>query len=126
MSERVKLQALLIERHSIAGSETTATTLSCIIYHLLQDPEVYAKATNEIRGAFAQYEDINAVAAGQLQYLRVLALEAMRIYPPLPLALPRVVPAGGDTVDGYHVPEGVSHTSGIEAEALLMTSARLS
>lgn len=32
----------------------------------------------------------------------------MRIYPPLPFALPRVVPAGGDTVDGHFLPEGVS------------------
>ena len=33
----------------------------------------------------------------------------MRIYPPLPFALPRVVPAGGDTVDGHFLPEGVSY-----------------
>ncbi|KAL9116200.1 MAG: hypothetical protein Q9227_000571 [Pyrenula ochraceoflavens] len=32
----------------------------------------------------------------------------MRMYPPLPLALPRIVPPGGDTVDGYFVPGGVS------------------
>ena len=32
----------------------------------------------------------------------------MRIFPPLPFALPRVVPAGGDTVDGHFLPEGVS------------------
>ena len=30
------------------------------------------------------------------------------MYPPLPFALPRVVPEGGDTVDGKFVPAGVS------------------
>ncbi|KAH8635732.1 hypothetical protein IG631_11133 [Alternaria alternata] len=32
----------------------------------------------------------------------------MRIYPPLPFPLPRVVPQGGDIVDGHFIPEGVS------------------
>lgn len=91
----------------IAGSETTATTLSCIVYYLTKSPSVYQKVTQEIRNAFASYEEINSTAALKLKYLHALALEAMRIYPPLPLALPRVVPRGGDTIDGHFVPEGV-------------------
>lgn len=92
----------------IAGSETTATTLSCIVYYLTKNPSVYQKATQEIRDRFEKFEDINSTAALQLKYLRALALEAMRIYPPLPLALPRVVPKGGDTIDGHLVAEGVT------------------
>jgi cytochrome P450 len=92
----------------IAGSETTATTLSCIVYYLTKNPSVYQKATQEIRDRFERFEDINSTAALQLKYLHALALEAMRIYPPLPLALPRVVPKGGDTVDGHFVAEGVT------------------
>jgi hypothetical protein len=30
------------------------------------------------------------------------------MYAPLPFALPRVVPEGGDTVDGIQLPAGVS------------------
>ncbi|KAI0391864.1 cytochrome P450 [Xylariaceae sp. FL0594] len=90
----------------IAGSETTATTLSCIVYYLAKNPSVYRKVTREIRDAFERYEHIHATPALQLRYLRAVALEAMRIYPPLPLALPRVVPRGGDTIDGHFVPEG--------------------
>ncbi|KAI1267667.1 cytochrome P450 [Xylariaceae sp. FL1019] len=90
----------------IAGSETTATTLSCIIYYLTKNPSIYQKATQEIRDRFERYEDINSITALQLKYLHALALEAMRIYPPLPLALPRVVPKGGDIIDGYFVAEG--------------------
>lgn len=66
------------------------------------------KLQNEIRSAFQAYDEINSSTIADLRYLHALCLEALRIYPPLPLALPRVVPVGGDTVDGHFVPEGVS------------------
>jgi cytochrome P450 len=62
----------------------------------------------EIRSAFKTYSEIDGTSTIPLKYLSAVALEAMRIYPPLPFALPRVVPAGGDTVDGHFLPEGVS------------------
>jgi cytochrome P450 len=91
----------------IAGSETTATALSCITYYLFRHPEVIKKLQDEIRGAFTSYDQINAQSTASLKYLHAVALEGMRVYPPLPFALPRVVPPGGDTVDGHFLPEGV-------------------
>ncbi|KAK4210840.1 cytochrome P450 [Rhypophila decipiens] len=89
-----------------AGSETTATALSCITYSLLKTPDALTKLQQEIRTAFKRYEDINAQACNNLKYLRAVCLEAMRMYAPLPFALPRVVPEGGDTVDGIFLPAG--------------------
>lgn len=34
--------------------------------------------------------------------------EALRVYPPVPTGLPRVTPAGGRTILGRFVPQGVS------------------
>lgn len=65
------------------------------------------KLQEEIRTAFRSYDEINAISTIPLSYLQAVALEGMRMYPPLPLGLPRVVPAGGDTVDGYFLPGGV-------------------
>ena len=65
----------------------------------------------EIDSAFKSYDDINATTASSLKYLHAVALEGMRIYAPLPFALPRVVPEGGDTVDGHLLPGGVNHPS---------------
>lgn len=62
----------------------------------------------EIRSTFKSYDEINGTSTQSLKYLNAVALEAMRIYPPLPFALPRVVPLGGDTVEGHFLPEGVS------------------
>ncbi|TGJ85027.1 hypothetical protein E0Z10_g3715 [Xylaria hypoxylon] len=89
-----------------AGSETTATTLSCITYYLLKTPHVQERVKDEIRKAFQSYEGITSQTAVRLPYLHAVCLEGMRIYPPLPLALPRVVPGGGDTVDGIMLPAG--------------------
>ncbi|KAK1488453.1 benzoate 4-monooxygenase cytochrome P450 [Colletotrichum abscissum] len=92
----------------IAGSETTATTLSCMTYYLLKNPAILARLQDEVRSAFVSYEDITAATATPLKYLRAVAQEAMRVYPPLPFALPRVVPNGGCTVDGHFLPGGTT------------------
>ncbi|KAK1485014.1 benzoate 4-monooxygenase cytochrome P450 [Colletotrichum cuscutae] len=92
----------------IAGSETTATTLSCMTYYLLKNPAILARLQDEVRSAFVGYEDITAATATPLKYLKAVAQEAMRVYPPLPFALPRVVPNGGCTVDGHFLPGGTT------------------
>jgi hypothetical protein len=91
----------------LAGSETTATALSTITYYLLKTPPVMHTLREEIRGAFQRYEDITDRSTQRLPYLRAVILEGMRMYPPLPFPLPRVVPEGGDMVDGHMLPGGV-------------------
>ncbi|KAI1169144.1 putative cytochrome P450 [Nemania serpens] len=90
----------------LAGSETTATALSTVTYYLLKTPPIMKMLSEEIRGAFQKYEDITDRSTQRLPYLRAVILEGMRMYPPLPFPLPRVVPEGGDTVDGHHLPGG--------------------
>lgn len=63
---------------------------------------------DELESTFTSYDQITATAAGNLKYLHAVILEGMRMYPPLPFPLPRVVPEDGDTVDGYSLPAGVS------------------
>ena len=101
------MHILLLTRHSIAGSETTATTLATITWYLFQHPKILAKLQHEVRSSFKEYQDINAQSTNNLPYLHAVCLEALRVFPPLPLGLPRVVPAGGDTVDGCFIPGGV-------------------
>lgn len=91
-----------------AGSETTATCLSCITYYLVRNPEICRKLQEEVWSAFESYDEINAKSTSSLKYLNAVCLEGMRIYAPLPFALPRVVPQGGDSVDGYQLPANVS------------------
>ncbi len=92
----------------IAGSETSATALACILFHLVKDPAVMAKLCGEVRSGFQSYNDICSQSTLPLRYLKAVILAGLRIYPPLPFALPWVVPEGGDTVDGIYLLAGVS------------------
>ena len=91
----------------LAGSDTVATALTCASYYLLRSPRVMEKLQMEIRRAFDSYDDINAASTSRLKYLNAIILESLRVYPPLPFALPRKVPEGGGVVDGNSVPANV-------------------
>jgi len=90
----------------IGGSETTATLLSGATYHLLRNPEVMKKLTTEIRSSFKSEKDITFATVSQLIYLLAVLNETLRIYPPVPEKLPRVVPTEGAIVNGRFVPGG--------------------
>ncbi|KAI3338273.1 cytochrome P450 [Ustulina deusta] len=96
----------------IAGSETTATALATMTYYLLRNPEIMKALQEEIRSSFNSYDEITGKSTQRLRYLKAVMLEAMRIYPPLPFALPRVVPSPGESVAGSFLPGGtVVYTS---------------
>ncbi|OTA58824.1 putative cytochrome P450 [Hypoxylon sp. EC38] len=90
----------------LAGSETTSTVVSTATYYILKTPAVYEKLASEIRSTFNSSDEITEATTRDLVYLNAVCKEAMRIYAPLPLGLPREVPEGGDTVDGHFVPAG--------------------
>lgn len=97
----------------LAGSETTAALLSGCTYYLLRNPATYARLVDEIRSAFVRYEDITLASINQLTYLKAVLDESLRMYPPIPTILPRLVPEGGAIIAGQYVPEGVSPLSSL-------------
>lgn len=92
----------------LAGSETTATLLCGLTYHLLKSPSTLATLKAEIRSSFQDESEINLSKLASLPYLNAVIEEALRIYPPVPNALPRVTPYPGAVVCGKFVPGGTS------------------
>lgn len=92
----------------LAGSETTAALLSGCVYYLLRNPDKYSQLVAEIRGAFDKVSDIKLSSIAELPYLNAVLTETLRIYPPIPAMLPRIVPEGGAVINGHYVPGGVS------------------
>ncbi|KAL1640058.1 hypothetical protein SLS58_007325 [Diplodia intermedia] len=92
----------------VAGTETTATLLSGLTFHLLRSPAKLRALADEIRAAFARPEDMDMAALARLPYLHACLEEGLRMYPPVPVGLPRIVPPGGRVVCGQVVPQGTS------------------
>ena len=90
----------------IAGTETTATLVSGLTYLLLSNPECLKKLNDEIRSEFASADDMTMERLAALPYLAACIKETFRVYPPVPLGLPRLVPANGSTVGEHFVPPG--------------------
>ncbi|XP_052858632.1 probable cytochrome P450 6d5 [Drosophila gunungcola] len=69
-----------------AGFETTASTTSFTLYELTQNPEVMAKAKEDVRSAIEKNGGtLNYDAISDMKYLEACVLETARKYPALPL-----------------------------------------
>jgi cytochrome P450 len=93
-----------------AGSDTTSTTLSGILYYLLKNPHTLAKLRDEIsdfqRNSLVS-SPITFKESQAMPYLQAVIKEAQRLHPALGLPMPRVVPEGGATICGTFFPQGV-------------------
>ena len=92
----------------IAGSETTASMLSGVTFLLLTHPQYLQKVAEEVRTKFNSEDEITLTSVTRLTYMLACLNEAMRVYPPVPFGMPRIVPKGGVQVDGEFIPEDVS------------------
>ncbi|PNS17594.1 Isotrichodermin C-15 hydroxylase [Sphaceloma murrayae] len=92
----------------IAGSETTATTLSGATYLCLTNPRVLDKVVAEVRSSFKTDEEIDIQSASKLEYMLAMFDETMRVYPPVPTTNFRRTPPEGDVICGKFVPKDTS------------------
>ncbi|KAI1209584.1 cytochrome P450 [Annulohypoxylon truncatum] len=94
----------------VAGSDTTAISLSAILYYLLKNPETFAKLRQEVeeaqRASGTASKDISFKQSQEMPYLQAVIKEALRLHPATGLPIERVVPAGGATIAGRFFPEG--------------------
>ncbi|ROV94286.1 hypothetical protein VMCG_08645 [Cytospora schulzeri] len=89
----------------IAGSETTATALSGATYLLCANPDTLAKLTEEVRSVFSSEDEITLLSMQKLKYMLAVLDESLRMFPPVPVSLPRAVHQGGDVFCDTFLPE---------------------
>ncbi|KAE8155091.1 cytochrome P450 [Aspergillus avenaceus] len=92
--------------NTLAGSDSTASTMCAAVYHILKHPHVHRRLCEELRTANlslpAKWKDLQA-----LTYLDAVMRETMRVNPGVGLMIERIVPEGGFTLpDGRFIPEG--------------------
>ncbi|PQE20159.1 isotrichodermin C-15 hydroxylase protein [Rutstroemia sp. NJR-2017a BBW] len=92
----------------LAGSETTATLLNGLTYFLLQNPTTLNNLTLELRNKFKSRSELTLLALASCKYLNAVLEEGLRMYPPVPINLPRLSPPSGTTIEEKYVPGGVT------------------
>ncbi|KAI0028043.1 high nitrogen upregulated cytochrome P450 monooxygenase 2 [Vararia minispora EC-137] len=89
----------------IAGSDTTSTVLTSVVYFLCKHHDAYKRLQEEIAETFLLEEDpVDSARLGKMTWLNACINEAMRLLPPVPSGSQRTVPVGaGPKIVGEHV-----------------------
>ncbi|KAK8872713.1 cytochrome P450 3A13 [Apiospora arundinis] len=88
--------------HMAAGIDTTGDALCFLMWEISQPRSLHVqkRLQEEIRSADP------STPFDKLPYLDAVVMEGLRCFPAIPMSLPRYVPAGGRTIDGYYIPGG--------------------
>ena len=96
----------------VAGSDTTASTLTYLVYNLAKDPQVVTKLREELKelnylpGSESEVRDIQ-----DAKYLNGIINETLRLHPAVPSGLLRLTPPEGININGVFIPGGVTVSS---------------
>lgn len=98
--ERTTVAAECLD-HMVAGIDTTGDALCFLMWELSQPRSMryQEKLRSELR------EQRGEEGWDRLAYLDAVVMEGLRCFPAIPMSLPRYVPSGGRTIDGYIIPE---------------------
>ncbi|KAI0115977.1 cytochrome P450 3A13 [Nemania sp. FL0031] len=86
--------------HMAAGIDTTGDGLCFLMWEISQPRSLHVQRRLQ--------EELMAnpdVPFDKLPYLDAVVLEGLRCFPAIPMSLPRYVPQGGRTIDGFFIPE---------------------
>lgn len=87
--------------HMAAGIDTTGDALCFLMWELSQPSSLHIQ-----RRLQQELLDKQDIPFDELDFLDAVVMEGLRCFPAIPMSLPRYVPRGGRTVDGFHLPEG--------------------
>ena len=89
----------------VAGSDTSAITLTYLVWAVCKNPAIRDKLVAEVATLPEDFGDEHVRA---LPYTRQVIDETLRLYPAVPGALPRTVPPEGAQLAGSFLPGGVT------------------
>lgn len=98
--EQIDMAAECLD-HMAAGIDTTGDALCFLMWELSQPSSFYVQ-----RRLQEELRSHPTVDFDQLCYLDAVVTEGLRCFPAIPMSLPRYVPAGARTIDGYYLPQG--------------------
>ncbi|KAL3454575.1 cytochrome P450 [Aspergillus insuetus] len=88
----------------VAGSDTTASTITFLFYHLAREPGLLERLREEIRGLTDDGGETEHRKLQAATLLNACIFEALRLHPAVPSGLPRKTPPEGVYVGETYVP----------------------
>lgn len=95
------VKAIILDMFA-AGTDTTFITLDWGMTELLMNPKVLEKAQAEVRGVVGERSVVLESDLHQLDYLKAVIKEILRLHPPAPVLVPRES-MEDVTIDGYDI-----------------------
>ncbi|GAU34050.1 hypothetical protein TSUD_16380 [Trifolium subterraneum] len=85
------------------GGDTSGSTIVWAMAELVKDPRVMKKAQDEVREIFNTKGIVGEKYINELEYLKLVVKETLRLHPPAPLLVPRECGQACE-INGYHIP----------------------
>jgi len=92
----------------VAGSDTSSSALTHILYHLAKEPHIVAKLREELGPDYTPGSQTEVRDIHDAKYLNGVINEALRLHPPVPSGLLRQTPPEGIMVGDTFIPGGVT------------------
>ncbi|PRQ39018.1 putative oxidoreductase [Rosa chinensis] len=92
----------IIQDMFIGGSDTTSTTLEWLMAELVRNPNVMEKVQQEVRRVVGQKAKVDVDDINQMDYLKCVIKETLRLHPPTTLIHRETTRAV--TLGGYYIP----------------------
>ncbi len=89
----------------VAGSDTTAITLTYLTWAVLRQPDIRKTLEDEVNALGSDFTEANLE---ELPFLNAVIEESLRLYGAAPGTMPRQTPPGGATFCGYYIPSNTT------------------
>lgn len=86
-----------------AGTESVFVAMEWVLAELIRNPEAAKRLKDEIRGTVGSKPMVKEEDLNEMNYLKAVIKESMRLHPPGPFLVPRES-IQDTTIQGYHIP----------------------
>ncbi|RZC86755.1 hypothetical protein C5167_030102 [Papaver somniferum] len=103
MVSRNNIKAIIMDMF-VSGSNTSATAMEWAMAELIKNPQMMEKAQDEVRRVVGNKSKVAEEDINQMDYLKCIVKEILRLHPPIPTLVPRESPKSTTKLAGYDIP----------------------